>query len=629
MRTGTFLPISRQEMEERGWDSYDILLITADAYVDHPSFGTAIISRVLEDQGYRVAICPQPDISRVDAITAYGAPRYAVMINGGNMDPMVANYTVAKKKRDYDYYSPGGKPGLRPDHATVVYSKMARKAFPWLPILIGGVEASLRRFAHYDYWADKVLPSILVESRADILMYGMGELTVVQLMNRIARGDRIEKIRDIRGTCVISEERPENGIFEYVECAPYPAIAADKREYAKATRLQYREQDQTSHTAIVQRHTKGEKTLFLIQNPPQRVLTTEELDRVYELPYMRTYHPSYEEKGGIPAIQEVEFSLVHNRGCIGGCAFCALAFHQGRFISSRSIESVVREAEEMTKNPRFKGYIHDVGGPTANFRHPSCQKQKEHGLCTNRVCLAPEPCPALEADHSEYLELLRRLRAIPGVKKVFIRSGIRFDYVLADREHGDEFLRELVLHHVSGQIKVAPEHCSDHVLAVMNKPPFATFQKFVKKYEDLNKRYGLKQYMVPYLMSSHPGSTTADAIKLAEFLKQTGRHPEQVQDFYPTPGTMATCMYFTGIDPRTMKEIYVPRDPEEKAMQRALLQWDLPKNEPLVRKALLSAGRKDLIGSGKNCLIPDRPAKKLYPVKKTRPSPVKGKDRRK
>ena len=600
-----FLPVSREDMESRGWEEYDVLLITADAYVDHPSFGTAIISRVLESEGYRVAICAQPKFDSPQEILSYGAPRYAVMINGGNMDPMVANYTVAKRKRSYDYYSPGGQAGLRPDHATIVYSKLARKAFPGIPILIGGIEASLRRFAHYDYWKDGVVPSILVESGADILMYGMGELTVRELMMRIARGDSLERIRDIRGTCYLAKERPQEDFFAFAECAPYPKLCEDKVEYAKATRLQYREQDHTSATAILQRHRYQGKDLYLVQNPPQRPLTTPELDAVYDLPFVRYYHPCYEAFGGIPAIEEVEFSIAHNRGCIGGCSFCALAFHQGRFIRCRSIDSVVREAELITKSPRFKGYINDVGGPTANFRKPSCAKQKEHGLCRNRVCLAPEPCPALEADHSEYIELLKRVRALPGVKKVFVRSGIRFDYILADKEHGMEFLRELVLHHVSGQLKVAPEHCSDHVLASMNKPPFAVFEKFVKQYETINARYGLKQFLVPYLMSSHPGSRTEDAIKLAEYLNKTGRHPEQVQDFYPTPGTISTCMYFTGIDPRTMKEVYVPRTTEEKARQRALLQWDRPENYDLCRKALLEAGRKDLIGNGKNCLIRD------------------------
>lgn len=598
-----FLPISAEDMRSRGWEEYDVLLITADAYVDHPSFGTAIISRVLESQGWRVAICAQPDIRDGSELRSFGAPRYAVMINGGNMDPMVANYTVAKRKRSYDYYSPGGQAGLRPDHATEVYARLARKVFPDVPILIGGIEASLRRFAHYDYWQDAVIPSILVSSGADILMYGMGELTVCQLMTRIARGDRIDRITDIRGTCFISKERPQNGAFDYLECAPYPKIAADKREYAKATRLQYREQDHTSHTAMIQRHDVGGEKVYLVQNPPQRPMTTEELDRVYALPYARYYHPCYEPYGGIPAIEEVEFSIAHNRGCIGGCSFCSLAFHQGRFIRCRSIDSVVKEAEIITKSPRFKGYIHDVGGPTANFRKPSCAKQKEHGLCRDRVCLAPSPCPALEADHSEYIELLKRVRSLPGVKKVFVRSGIRFDYILADKENGERFLRELVLHHISGQLKVAPEHCSDGVLGYMNKPPFEAFERFEKKYRQLNAFYKMEQYLVPYLMSSHPGSTTADAIKLAEYLHKAGRHPEQVQDFYPTPGTISTCMYFTGIDPRTMKEVYVPNDPEEKAMQRALLQWERPENYDLVKKALLKCGRKDLIGHRPECLI--------------------------
>lgn len=596
-----WLSVSAEDMAARGWEYYDFLLITADAYVDHPSFGTAIIGRVLESEGYRVAVCAQPEFTNEKEITSYGEPRLAVLINGGNMDPMVAHYTAAKKKRNYDYYSPGGVTGKRPDRATVTYAKLSRKAFPAVPVLIGGIEASLRRFAHYDYWEDRVMPSILAESGADILMFGMGELSVKELAWRLNRGDKVKSISNISGTCYKSDIKPDNSI----ECSPYPKICNDKTEYAKSCRIQYREHDHISSSAISQKHILRGREFYVTANPPQRPLTTAELDAVYDLPYMRYYHPCYEAAGGIPAIEEVEFSITHNRGCIGGCSFCSIAFHQGRYIQSRSIDSVIGEAKKIIKSPRFKGYINDVGGPTANLRKPSCNKQLKEGICKNRVCLSPEPCPALEADHSEYIDLLKKLRELEGIKKVFVRSGIRYDYMLADKKYGDKFLMELTEHHISGQLKVAPEHCSDNVLRYMNKSGFDRYEEFEKKFELANRKLNKKQYLVPYLMSSHPGSRIEDAVMLARYLNKKGRHPEQVQDFYPTPGTMSTCMYYTGIDPRTMKPVYTVKDAEGKAMQRALLQWNKLENKALVRKALLSCGMKELIGNGKECLIRD------------------------
>ena len=592
-----FLPISKEDMRSRGWDHYDILYISGDAYVDHPSFGTAIIGRLVESLGFRIAILAQPDWRSCESFLALGKPALAVFVSAGNMDSMVAHYTVAKKPRSGDYYSPGGKAGFRPDRALTVYCRMARKAFPDLPIICGGLEASLRRFAHYDSWADRVMPSVLSDCGADLLIYGMGEHPIAEICRRLAAGEPVSSLRDIRGTCYLSAAVPE-GPFTYRECAPFEKVAADKLQYAQATRMQFRAQNHASDVALVQRHGKR----FLIQNPPSAPLSTEELDAVAELPYVRDYHPVYEEAGGVPAIEEVKFSITHNRGCFGGCSFCAIAFHQGRVVTSRSHESVLREAEIITKMPDFKGYINDVGGPTANFRAPACKKALTEGACSDRSYLAPKPCPALRADHSDYLALLRRLRALPGVKKVFIRSGIRFDYLMLDPD--DTFLRELVEHHVSGQLRVAPEHCSQNVLGLMGKPEFSVYEKFVERFRRETARIGKKQYVVPYLMSSHPGSTLEDAVALAEYLHKSGLNPEQVQDFYPTPGTVSTCMYYTGLDPRTLKPVPVTRDPHEKVLQRVLLQTRNPANHGLIREALIKCGRRDLIGTGKNCLIP-------------------------
>lgn len=609
-----FLPITAEEMRSRGWESADAVVVTGDAYVDHPSFGAAIISRVLEAEGFRVCVLSQPR-SREDFLR-FGRPSLGFFVTGGNIDSMVAHYTAAKRKRSDDAYTPGGRAGARPDRAVTVYCRQIRQVFPDIPIIIGGLEASLRRFAHYDYWDDRVRPSILLESGADLLVFGMGEEQNIAIARRLAAGELASSLTDIRGTCysvATADYRPgpcaECPSFEQVS----PPTEAGKRHYAVSCRIQQEEQDALRGRRVIQRH--GDR--LVVQNPPMPPLTTAAFDRVYELPYMRAYHPSYEAAGGVPGIEEVQFSIIHNRGCFGACNFCSLAYHQGRMIACRSEESLVREAEVLTKLPGFKGYIHDVGGPTANFRRPSCAGQLKRGLCKNKKCLAPEPCPALEADHSEYLHLLRRLRQVPGVKKVFIRSGIRFDYLLADPD--ESFFKELVAHHVSGQLKVAPEHCSAPVLRCMGKPPIATYKKFQKRFYELTKSAGKKQYLVPYLMSSHPGSTMRDAIELAVFLKKEGLRPEQVQDFYPTPGTVSTCMFYTGLDPYTMERVYVPRTPEEKAGQRALLQYFRPENRRLVLDALKKAGRTDLIGTGPDCLVADdrprggsgrRPAKK-------------------
>nr|WP_297284291.1 YgiQ family radical SAM protein [uncultured Agathobaculum sp.] len=595
-----FLPISKQDMVDRGWYYCDFLLVTGDAYVDHPSFGTAIISRVLEDAGYKVAILSQPDFHDERDFVAMGRPRYAVLINGGNIDSMVAHYTAAKKRRSDDAYTPGGKAGKRPDRAVTVYSMLARRAFPDTPIYLGGIEASLRRFAHYDYWADRVMPSILESTGADGLMFGMSEHSVVELANNLKHGKKgADACIGVRGTAYMAHDA--NGLENAVECPSYEDVCANKADYARSVKLQYDEQDAVRGKALLQRHGKR----VLIQNPPAKPLTTEEMDHVYALPYMRTYHPSYEALGGVPAIQEVQFSIIHNRGCFGACNFCALAFHQGRYIQARSHESVIEEAKQIVQMPGFKGYIHDVGGPTANFRFPSCKQQEEHGLCKNKRCLFPSACKNLEADHTDYLNLLRELRQIEGIKKVFVRSGLRYDYMMADRN--DAFFRELVEHHISGQLKVAPEHMSDNALYYMGKPSFSVYEQFRERYARINQKLGRKQYLVPYLMSSHPGATLDDAILLAEYLNRVGYMPEQVQDFYPTPGTLSTAMYYTEIDPRTMKPVYVAKTPEEKAMQRALLQWRRPDKRPIVLAALKKAGREDLIGFGKECLI--RPAR--------------------
>lgn len=591
----TFLPVNKKDMLQRGWDEVDFVYITGDAYVDHPSFGAAIITRVLESKGFKVAVLSQPDVHSAADFVQFGKPRLAYLITSGNIDSMVAHYTVAKKRRSTDAYTAGGKTGKRPDRAVTVYTKTVKKLYPDVPVIIGGLEASLRRFAHYDYWDNAVRPSILVESGADLLIQGMGEHQISELALRLDGGERINEIHDILGTtyCVDVRETPYVG----TECPSYENVKANKAEYAKATRIQQDEQDHIRGRAIKQKHGK----LMVIQNPPSPPLTTEELDEVYSLPYMRTYHPMYEAQGGVPGIKEVEFSITHNRGCFGGCNFCSIAFHQGRYVTSRSKKSIIEEAKLLTALPDFKGYIHDVGGPTANFRKPSCEMQKEKGLCKGKKCLAPKPCPNLNADHSEYLEILREVRSLPEVKKVFIRSGIRYDYLMLDRD--ESFFRELVKHHVSGQLKVAPEHCSAAVLDKMGKPHIEAYIEFSRRYFEYSGEANKDQYLVPYLMSSHPGSTLNDAIELALFLKKNRIRPEQVQDFYPTPGTVSTAMYYTGLDPYTMKEVYCTKNPHEKALQRALLQYYVPKNAPLVEEALKKAHRYDLIGTGDTCLV--------------------------
>ena len=608
--TKAFLPVSREDMLARGWDWYDILLVTGDAYVDHPSFGAAVIGRVLENAGYRVAVLAQPAWHDAAAFAAMGRPELGVFIGAGNLDSMVAHYTAAKKRRSEDFYSPGRKAGLRPDRACTVYANRARQAFPGVPILLGGMEASLRRFAHYDYWDDKVRRSILLDSGADLLVYGMAEEAEREIARRLKKKIPVSEMHDIRGTAFIAAS-PSECAFESVSVPSYAEVRENKRLYADATRIEYREHDPVRGKAIIQEHDGR----YLIVNPPMMPLETKELDRVAELPYVRTYHPMYEAEGGVPAIEEVRFSVIHNRGCFGGCNFCALAFHQGRMVTSRSHESVIREVTELTKLPDFKGYINDVGGPSANFRHHSCKKQAKFGMCPDKRCLAPTPCPNLDADHSDYLALLRKLRSIPGVKKVFVRSGIRYDYMLEDKN--DDFFTELVRYHISGQLKVAPEHCIDGVLDYMGKPHIEVYERFMDKYRRLNDRYSKEQYVVPYLMSSHPGSTLGDAVALAEYLNKKGRQPEQVQDFYPTPGTVSTCMYYTEIDPMTMKQVYVAKSFHEKAMQRALLQWKRPDKRRLVIEALKEAGREDLIGYGPECLVrPDVPKRKTPPAKK-------------
>ena len=606
-----FLPVSKEDMQERGWWWYDFLLVTGDAYVDHPSFGPAVIARVLEADGYRVAVLAQPDWHSAADFLAFGRPRLGVLIGAGNLDSMVAHYTAAKKRRSEDFYSPGKKAGKRPDRATIVYANRAREAFgSEVPIIIGGLEASLRRFAHYDYWDDKVRRSILFDSGADLLVYGMAEEAEREIARRLKKKIPVSEMHDIRGTAFIAAS-PSECAFESVSVPSYAEVRENKRLYADATRIEYREHDPVRGKAIIQEHDGR----YLIVNPPMMPLETKELDRVAELPYVRTYHPMYEAEGGVPAIEEVRFSVIHNRGCFGGCNFCALAFHQGRMVTSRSHESVIREVTELTKLPDFKGYINDVGGPSANFRHHSCKKQAKFGMCPDKRCLAPTPCPNLDADHSDYLALLRKLRSIPGVKKVFVRSGIRYDYMLEDKN--DDFFTELVRYHISGQLKVAPEHCIDGALDYMGKPHIEVYERFMDKYRRLNDRYSKEQYVVPYLMSSHPGSTLGDAVALAEYLNKKGRQPEQVQDFYPTPGTVSTCMYYTEIDPMTMKQVYVAKSFHEKAMQRALLQWKRPDKRRLVIEALKEAGREDLIGYGPECLVrPDVPKRKTPPAKK-------------
>ncbi len=594
-----FLPVSAEDVRAHGWSDVDFVYVTGDAYVDHPSFGVAIISRVLSEAGFHVAILSQPDYKSCEDFRRFGRPRLGFLVTAGNIDSMVAHYTVSKKKRSYDYYSPGGKMGARPDRATIVYCNRIRETYGDVPIILGGLEASLRRFAHYDYWDDRVRRSILVDSRADLLTYGMGENILLRIAALLDKGVPIKKIRDVRGTVYLCK-KGDPVFYESIEIGDYDTLKTDKAAYAAAFATQYRNTDSVRGRAVVEYY--GDK--MLVQNPPMPPLSREELDRVYALPYTREYHPDYEPLGGVPAITEVKFSITHNRGCFGACNFCAIAFHQGREVRSRSIESVVCEAKKIAAMKDFKGYINDVGGPTANFRYPSCAQQEKNGMCERRKCLAPTPCKNLVVDHSEYARLLREVEAVDGVKKVFVRSGIRFDYLVYDKD--PSFFRQLVERHVSGQLKVAPEHCSDGALAMMGKPPVAVFEKFKGTYFSLCKAAGLEQYLVPYLMSSHPGATMQDAVEMALWLKKWGYSPEQVQDFYPTPGTISTVMYYTGIHPMTGKSVYVTTDYHEKQLQRALLQYKKPENANLVREALRLAGREDLIGTGAECLV--RPA---------------------
>ena len=594
----SFLPINKREMDELGWEQPDFVYVIGDAYVDHHSFGVAIISRVLEAHGYKVAILSQPDWKNPECVMEFGEPRLGFLVTAGNMDSMVNHYSVSKIRRKYDAYTPGGVIGKRPDRATIVYCNMIKKYYSHVPIIIGGIEASLRRLGHYDYWDDKVRRSILLDSQADILLYGMGEHSIVEVADALDSGLEVKDITFIKGTVYKTKELPEG--YDFLMLPAFEEIVASKEAYARSFYLQYCNTDPFSARPVVEPY----EHCYVVQNTPSLPLTQEEMDSVYRLPYMRTYHPSYEKDGGIPAISEVKFSLVNNRGCFGGCSFCALTFHQGRIVQTRSHESLIEEAKLIIEEPDFKGYIHDVGGPTANFRYPACEKQMTKGACKTKQCLFPKPCKNLKVDHKDYIKLLRKLRALPKVKKVFIRSGIRFDYLLADKD--DSFLKELCEYHVSGQLKVAPEHISDPVLQMMGKPENAVYEKFKERYKKTNEQLNKKQYLVPYLMSSHPGSTLKEAVELAEYLRDLGYMPEQVQDFYPTPATISTCMYYTGLDPRTMKPVYVPKTPHEKAMQRALIQYRNPKNYDLVMEALKKTGRMDLVGFDKNCLIRPR-----------------------
>ena len=600
-----FLPISKKDLDLRGIKQLDFVYVIGDAYVDHPSFGHAIISRVLEHNGYTVGIISQPSWKSCDDFKILGKPRLGFIVMSGNIDPMVNRYTVSKKVRNTDLYSPGGKGGMRPDRATIVYCNKIREAFGSVPIIIGGIEASLRRFAHYDYWSNKVRRSILIDSGADLLIFGMGERQIVEVAELLDTEVPVSEIKGILGTMYIENDK-NNLPYDAISLPGFDMVSNDKKSYAIATKIQYEEQDAVRGKPLVQL----DNDRYIVQNPPAAPLSTEELDDVYALPYMRTYHPVYKKQGGVPAINEVEFSITSCRGCFGGCNFCALTFHQGRTVTARSHKSIINEAELLTELKNFKGYIHDVGGPTANFRFPSCEEQLQRGVCKNKQCLFPQPCKNLVVDHSDYIELLRKLRKLPKIKKVFIRSGIRFDYLMADKN--DSFLYELSKYHISGQLKVAPEHISDNVLKYMGKPKHEVFEKFSAKYNKINEELGKEQFLVPYLMSSHPGSTLKEAVKLAEYLRDTGHNPEQVQDFYPTPGSISTCMYYTGLDPRTMTEVYVPKTYEEKQMQRALLQYRNPKNYNLVLKALKKAGREDLIGFDSKCLIKPLGNKKIY-----------------
>lgn len=606
-----FLPICRKDMEERGWKQVDFVYVTGDAYVDHPSFGHAIISRILEAHGYKVGIIAQPDWKNKNSIAEFGEPRLGFLVSGGNMDSMVNHYSVSKKRRTTDAFTPGGVMGKRPDYATVVYCNLIRQTYKKTPIIIGGIEASLRRMAHYDYWSNKLKRSILLDSGADLISYGMGERSIVEIADALDSGLAVEDITYIEGT--VCKVKSLESVYDFVVLESWDELNRDKLNYARSFYKQYCNTDPYSGKRLVEPYSEH---LYVVQNPPAKPLSQSEMDRVYSLPYMRNYHPSYEALGGVPAIEEVKYSLISNRGCFGGCSFCALTFHQGRIIQTRSHESLIEEAKRFIWDKDFKGYIHDVGGPTANFRAPACEKQLDKGACVNKQCLFPKPCKNLKVDHKDYLKLLRKLRELPNVKKVFIRSGIRFDYLIADKD--DTFFRELCHHHVSGQLIVAPEHVADPVLRMMGKPENRVYRLFSEKYKKINEQLGKKQFLVPYLMSSHPGSTMKEAVALAEYLRDLGYMPEQVQDFYPTPSTISTCMYYTGVDPRTMQDVYVPKNPHEKAMQRALIQYRNPKNYELVLEALKIAGRMDLVGFDKNCLI--RPRQKM--AKKVEKKPM-------
>lgn len=597
--TNFFLPVSKSDMKKRGWTQCDFIYICGDAYVDHPSFGHAIITRLLEAFGYKVGIIAQPDWKNKESITILGEPRLAFLVSAGNMDSMVNHYTVNKKRRHQDAFSPGGVMGKRPDYATIVYCNLIRQVYKKTPVIIGGIEASLRRMAHYDYWSDKVKRSILIDSGADIISYGMGEHSIIEIADALNAGIDIHDITFIKGT--VYKTKTLDNLENYIELPSYDDIVNSKEMYAKSFYTQYKNTDPFTARILVE---KVKEKMYVVQNPPAMPLTEVEMDDIYSLPYMRNYHPMYEKDGGIPALSEIKFSITSNRGCFGGCSFCALTFHQGRIIQVRSHKSIIDEAVQMTKDADFKGYIHDVGGPTANFRHTSCDKQLTKGVCMNRQCLFPKPCPNLKVDHSDYIKLLRELRALPGVKKVFIRSGIRFDYCMCDSD--DTFINELCKYHISGQLRVAPEHISDNVLNKMGKPSNDVYESFLKRYQRINKKTGKEQFVVPYLMSSHPGSTMKEAIELAEYIRDLGYMPEQVQDFYPTPSTLSTCMYYTGLDPATMDKVYTPVSHHEKAMQRALIQYRNPENYELVKEALIKNGRTDLIGFGPKCLIPPR-----------------------
>lgn len=612
-----FLPISKEDMKRRGIEQLDFVYVCGDAYVDHPSFGHAIITRLLESYGYTVGIIAQPDWKQNDSIAILGEPRLGFLVSAGNMDSMVNHYSVSKKRRKTDAFSPGGVMGKRPDYAAVVYCNLIRRTYKKTPIIVGGIEGSLRRLAHYDYWSNKVKRSILLDSGADLISYGMGERSIIEIAEALAAGIDVKDITYIRGTVFRTQD--PYFIEDAIILPSYDEISTNKEAYARSFYIQYQNTDPFQAKKMAEAYPHG---IYVVQNPPQKPLSMQEMDDVYALPYTRTYHPIYEKDGGIPAISEVKFSLISNRGCFGGCNFCALTFHQGRIIQTRSHASILAEAKQMIQNKDFKGYIHDVGGPTANFRHTSCKKQLEKGVCTNRQCLFPTPCKNLTVDHKDYLSLLRKLRQLPGVKKVFIRSGIRFDYLLEDKD--DRFFRELCQYHVSGQLKVAPEHISDNVLRYMGKPPVEVYDRFKEKYRKINEQIGKKQYLVPYLMSSHPGSTLKDAIALAEYLRDLGYMPEQVQDFYPTPSTISTCMYYTGLDPVTMQPVYVSHNPHEKAMQRALIQYRNPSNYDLVYEALKKEHREDLIGFDQHCLI--RPRKLSEEKKKSSTKGMVGKD---